>query len=49
MVAMGLTEVLAWALIAAGFGYAAVLTRGVAAATVTAALAALAVRRCCSI
>ena len=39
-----LTEALAWALIAAGVGYAALLARGVSAAAVTAALAALAMK-----
>lgn len=41
---MELTEVLAWALIAAGVGYWALLSRGIPAAAVTAALAALATK-----
>lgn len=44
MPAMELTEVLAWALIAAGVCYAALLSRGVPAAAVTATLAALATK-----
>jgi len=41
---MELTEVLAWALIAAGLGFWALQSRGVPAAAVTAGLAALAVK-----
>ncbi len=44
MVEMGLTEVLAWALIAAGGTYWAFLSRGLPAAAVTATLAALATK-----
>lgn len=44
MPSMELTEVLAWALVAAGVGYWALLSRGVPAAAVTAGLAALAIK-----
>jgi hypothetical protein len=44
MVEMGLTEVLAWALIAAGTTYWAFLSKGLPAAAVTATLAALATK-----
>ncbi len=41
---MELTEILAWALIVAGFAYAIMESRGVPVAAVTAALAALATK-----
>lgn len=41
---LGLTEVLAWALLAAGVGYWALLRRGIPAAAVTAGLAFLATK-----
>lgn len=44
MIDLGLTEVLAWALIAAGCTYWALLSRGIPAAAVTATLAALATK-----
>ena len=44
MPAMELTEVVAWALIIGGFAFAAMERRGMPAATVTAALAALATK-----
>ena len=41
---LGLTEIFAWALIAGGLAFAALASRGVSAAAVTAALAALATK-----
>ncbi|MBL6459016.1 hypothetical protein JMJ55_27170 [Belnapia sp. T6] len=44
MPVLAVTEIAAWALIAGGFGYAALASRGVALATMAAGLAAIAAK-----